>query len=388
MKCFKSLHSNYFFGIGLLVFLASSCHNYILNNKEKVRNSSGQRILVVGKEENLHSIKVLEWVYHYGFFNEKGEEGKLPHRYDSIGDFSFYSSFVTTPGGRMMIYKITNLRTGKNYCKLIFDKTLQPLSLPIREGKEIFSFSKSPNEKAGAPLDLIYDNSIFKDQKTSYSLVINNDSVLLSLLIQKNDSFPPLLLEGTGLIGMKHPSGIYYYSFPKLPAQGKIKTDNIVHSVDGAVWYDHQWAKPLPNKKVRWTWWGITLDNGDALNLYIVRSIITGKLLFQSATRMDKSGKIYVYKKITASSHRVWKSPRTNIDYPVEWTLEIPEWGYDLHITPVWDDHEMPVLFYNYFWEGPCSVKVSAHGLNEKVQGGKGYQELVGYYYDKFKLRK
>jgi len=362
---------------GGVLFFLYSCNPYFLNKKERVYNSDGNRIISVKDEEGIHTFKSIEWWYHYGFFSEKDS---------SKYNWSFYSSFIRSTGGRCLMYKITDLNTGKNYYDLVFDKLLKPVSLPIKGNKKVFDYSKNVNEKPGAWLDLNYDNSILKKQNGSYSFVLNDDSLVLSLLISKSDSVNPMLLEGTGIMGKKHPQDIYYYSFPQLSTNGKLKIKDTIHDLKGDVWYDHQWVKPLPNKKVRWCWWGITLDNGDALNLYIVKNILTGKMLFQSATRMDANGKISVYKTINATFQRTWKSPRTNIEYPVEWTLDIPEWGNEMHINAQWDDHEMPILIYNYFWEGPCKVEVKEKTSGKNISSGKGYQELVGFYYDKFKL--
>ncbi len=360
------------------MILLTSCYPYFLNKKEPVYNSEGKRILSPVDEEEIHTYKSMEWWYYYGYLYETDS---------SKYAWSFYASFIRGLGERYLTYKITNLNTGKNYYNYIFDKSLSPLSLPIAGKKNIFTYPKGPNEKPGAPLDLNYDNSILKKQKGSYSFVINNDSLVLSLLMSLPDSSKPLLLDGTGLIGIKRSQDVYYYSYPQLGSIGKLKADDSFHDLKGVVWYDHQWGKPWPNKNLRWCWWGITLDNGDALNLYIVKNILTGKILVQSVTQLDKNGKTSVYKTINASSHRIWESPRTNIKYPVEWTLDIPEWGYELHISPQWDDHEMPILFYNYFWEGPCKVVVNEKSSGKNSTNGKGYQELVGFYFDKFKLK-
>ena len=355
-----------------------SCHSYLLNKNDPVYNTEGKRIISIDDEEGIHSVKSIEWWYHYGYFYEKDS---------SKYDWAFYSSFIRSPGGRSIMYKITDLNTGKNYYSLIFDKLLKPVSIPIAGNKKVFEYPKGENEKPGAWLDLNFDNSILKKQKGCYSYVLNDDSLVLSLLISKPDSLKPMLLEGTGLMGRKHQQDIYYYSFPRLASKGKLKVGNTVHNLKGVTWYDHQWVKPLPNKSVRWCWWGITLDNGDALNLYIVKNILTGKPMFQSVTQLCKSGKTNVYKTIQATPQRIWKSPRTSIEYPVEWVLDIPEMGHELHISPQWDDHEMPILIYNYFWEGPCKVELKKKSSGEIISYGKGYQELVGFYYDKFKLK-
>lgn len=366
------------FRLVVIMMLLNSCHPYLLNKKEPVYTSEGKRIISVDDEEGIHSNKSIEWWYHYGYFYETDST-----KYD----WSFYSSFIRSPGGRCLIYKICNLNTGQNYYNLIFDKLLKPLSLPIAGKKNVFEYSKEGNEKSGAWLDLNYDNSILKKQTGNYSFVINDDSLVFSFLISKSDSAKPLLLGGTGFIGKKRPQDVYYYSFPRLQVSGKLKIDSTVHSMKGVVWYDHQWVKPFQNKNVRWTWWGITLDNGDALNLYTAKNIFTGKIFLQTVTLLGKNGKTSVYKTIEAKPLRTWKSPRTNIEYPVEWLLDIPEWGYQLHITPQWDDHEMPILIYNYLWEGPCKVEVKEKSSGKNFASGKGYQELVGFYFDKFRLR-
>src|SRR3972149_4646757 len=144
---FGNILSRCFSLVAFSLLLFTSCHKYILNRRDPVMNESGKRILPAKDEEGIHSFKVIEWWYHYGFLNVSGADSNLTHRYDSIGDFSFISSFIISPGGRSLMYKITDLRTGKNYHYLVFDKMLKTLSFPIKDKKDVFTFSKSSNEK-------------------------------------------------------------------------------------------------------------------------------------------------------------------------------------------------------------------------------------------------
>src|SRR3989304_7914426 len=112
MILLNTIRSRYLFcSFAFSLFLFTSCHNYLLNKKEPVLNNSGERILPAKEEEGIHSFKAIEWWYHYGFLNVAGADSNLTHQYDSIGDYSFYSSFVISPGGRMLMYKITSLKT-------------------------------------------------------------------------------------------------------------------------------------------------------------------------------------------------------------------------------------------------------------------------------------
>ena len=71
---------------------------------------------------------------------------------------------------------------------------------------------------------------------------------------------------------------------------------------------------------------------------------------------------------------RHWRSPRTGIDYPVEWRLRVGEREL-LHLQPLIDDQELDSRRSTgaIYWEGAVRVAKTAREI------GRGYLEMTGY---------
>jgi predicted secreted hydrolase len=70
---------------------------------------------------------------------------------------------------------------------------------------------------------------------------------------------------------------------------------------------------------------------------------------------------------------RRWRSPRTGIEYPVAWRLQIGQRVFEL--SPLLDDQELDSRrsVGTVYWEG--AIHVSENGQ----PAGEGYLELAGY---------
>jgi predicted secreted hydrolase len=77
---------------------------------------------------------------------------------------------------------------------------------------------------------------------------------------------------------------------------------------------------------------------------------------------------------VTFMPGRIWRSPRTGTNYPVEWQLRAD----DIRITlePLMDDQEYDARDSTgtIYWEG--AVRVLRNGM----AAGRGYLELTGYW--------
>ena len=71
---------------------------------------------------------------------------------------------------------------------------------------------------------------------------------------------------------------------------------------------------------------------------------------------------------------RSWRSPRTGIEYPVNWSLSIPAEGIGLSIAAVIPNQEIDLTVR--YWEGAVDVKGSGPA---GAIAGRGYLELAGY---------
>ncbi len=101
---------------------------------------------------------------------------------------------------------------------------------------------------------------------------------------------------------------------------------------------------------------------------------------FSSGTFVDKDGRATPLGRddFALRPRRRWRSAETGASYPVEWTIEVPRYGYSLQCRPLMDAQEVagrlgaaPV-----YWEG--AVAYTGERAGTPVRGG-GYLEMTGY---------
>jgi predicted secreted hydrolase len=326
--------------------------------------------------EGVHDVEI-EWWYHAGFFGDR---------------YAFFSSFFRKrdPGGdvhRYMIYDLIDLRTGQSRYRsligmeampslrsfLMIARTLRRHDPDLPQWIEMASRNELPAphgvlegtvaEKPGDALRLSYGpNRLVQTGPGRYELVIQD--AVLSLTLKLHDTGSAIYVGGNGLTGVDKPEDMHYYTLPRLRAEGTLTLDGRTEEIQGELWYDHQWGKVWGNGKVGWAWWGIKLDDGEAINLYVLRDLKTGQPVRTVAT--SSRGRNLTNFRCTPTEF--WESPKTRVRYPVAWKIEGE--GLDLEITPVFKERELDVLGdYRFIWEGPCVTKPA----------GWGFQELVGF---------
>jgi predicted secreted hydrolase len=165
---------------------------------------------------------------------------------------------------------------------------------------------------------------------------------------------PPVLQgeNGFSVKGHRPAEASYYYSRPQLRIEGAV--DGV--PVTGTAWLDHEWSSQyLAPEAAGWDWAGINLHDGGALMAFRMRSK-KGDVHFAPAG--------VVFRPL-----RIWKSPRTGVEYPVEMQVN------DLHLKPLMDDQELDARASTgtIYWEGA----VTAYRGGTAV--GRGYLELTGY---------
>jgi predicted secreted hydrolase len=198
-----------------------------------------------------------------------------------------------------------------------------------------------------------------------------------SYSLQLTPDAPPML-NGQGGFSTKAPDprhASYYYSRPQLRVSGQLTIDGRQQPVTGHAWLDHEWSSELLAKDAQgWDWVGINLTDGEALMAFRLRDT-KGEALWAAATlrSADKKPRIFTPGEITFTPRRQWRSPRTGIDYPVAWQLQIGERQFTLE--PLMDDQELDSRRSTgaIYWEG--AVRVTE---NQRA-AGEGYLEMTGY---------
>jgi predicted secreted hydrolase len=145
----------------------------------------------------------------------------------------------------------------------------------------------------------------------------------------------------------------YYYSRPQLDVVGKLSGTPI----SGKAWLDHEWSSAyMAPEAAGWDWAGINLLDGTSLMAFRMR---------------DKRGAThYAPQGVVFTPLRVWKSPRTGVEYPVSMQVN------DLRLEPLMDDQELDSRLSTgtIYWEG------AVRAFREKTEVGRGYLELTGYW--------
>ncbi len=147
-----------------------------------------------------------------------------------------------------------------------------------------------------------------------------------------------------------------YQCCPRLSLSGKVGEAE----VKGHAWIDHQWggfdwfrgAEDTP-RLLGWDWFGINLAGGSDLIVLVHRDMRSREALAASAIVMTKGQPPQTVRDVMTTATRHWLSPETMIEYPVEWTIDIPSLSAKLVFKPTADNQEIPVFgFINAIWEG------------------------------------
>jgi predicted secreted hydrolase len=188
----------------------------------------------------------------------------------------------------------------------------------------------------------------------------------------------PLMLQGErgfSRKGARPEQASHYYSEPQLKVSGSVTRRGKPATITGVAWLDHEWSSTILDKDAQgWDWTGVNLDDGSALMAFRIRGK-DGRTLFSHAALRDAAGRVtqYPQEQIAFTPTRVWRSPRTNANYPVQ--MEIRTGDSIWTLTPLQDDQELDsrTSTGSVYWEG--AVTVSRNGKN----AGRGYLELTGY---------
>lgn len=188
---------------------------------------------------------------------------------------------------------------------------------------------------------------------------------------------PPLLNGEAGFSrkGATPLAASYYYSLPQLEVSGHVVREGRRVAVNGTAWLDHEWSsEPLEPGAVGWDWVSVNLDDGGALMAFRIRDAQGGVRWAGGTLRAGEGGtRHFGPGKIAFTPARRWRSPRTGVEYPVQWDVRADELA--IRLEPLMDDQESDTRRSTgaIYWEGA----VRAYDGEREV--GRGYLELTGY---------
>ncbi|MGZ8501673.1 MAG: lipocalin family protein [Candidatus Limnocylindrales bacterium] len=188
---------------------------------------------------------------------------------------------------------------------------------------------------------------------------------------------PATLQDVDGWVDFGPAGGSYYYSRTKMAADGALTLDGRTFQVSGTAWFDHQWGDFISVGGGGWDWFAINLADGTDLTLSLVRAadgsypLVYGTLV-DGRPRHLRAADF----RVTPTGH--WRSPRTGVDYPSGWLVELPGEGLRIELDPSVPDQELDTRASTgvVYWEGSQVVTASRAG---QTIAGEGYVELTGY---------
>lgn len=245
-------------------------------------------------------------------------------------------------------------------------------------------FADGQIANAGFTAVNIGDWSLQQDGADRYVAQIHSRQFTIALTFKAAD--PPWLQGHAGYSrkGPEPKQASYYYSRPQLQVAGAVSwrtqtgtgTLSAAIQVGGTAWLDHEWSSELLDQRASgWDWLGLNLDNGDALMAFRIRQA-TGPPLWQHAALRPQNTAtpaLATPSTIEFSPQRHWRSPRTNIDYPVQMSVQLD--SRRVVVRPLIDDQELDSRASTgiIYWEGA----VTAYENEQRI--GRGYLELTGY---------
>jgi predicted secreted hydrolase len=196
----------------------------------------------------------------------------------------------------------------------------------------------------------------------------------LSIDLQLAAGKPPVLEGDHGLSrkGSEPGQASYYYSLPRMPATGTVRSGGTSFPVSGLAWMDREWStSSLGRDEVGWDWFALQLADGREIMLYRLRRRDGGADPASAGTLIaaDGSSRPLPFSALRLETEGTWTSPRSGARYPARFRLRLPAEGLDLDVRPLLADQELDTSLR--YWEGAVAVSGTV--------AGSGYVELTGY---------
>jgi predicted secreted hydrolase len=169
----------------------------------------------------------------------------------------------------------------------------------------------------------------------------------------------------------------YYYSVPRLAAEGAVTVEGETFAVSGLAWLDREWStSSLEPGIAGWDWFALHLSDGASLMFYRLRTENGEASPYSSGSLVGSDGSrtALTARDVVLSARDHWTSGSTGIRYPVAWRLEVPRAGITLDVTPFLKNQEIDLSVR--YWEG--AVHAAGRGRRGALTA-QGYLELAGY---------
>jgi predicted secreted hydrolase len=315
-----------------------------------------------------------------------------PH-FDFQTEWWYYTGNLDTADGRHFGYEFTIFRRGilppDRAGERPSDWAAQQiymghLAVSDVDGGEFYAHQRLARGASGlagaenAPYHVwLEDWTIKQTNVNKYILFATNEGIAIELTLT-DDKGP--VLQGDGGYSQKGPdpgNASYYYSQTRLQTEGMITIDGEEFAVSGLSWKDHEYStSAMATGQVGWDWFSIQIDDGYEIMLYQIRRddgnidpFSSGALIAPDGSSVQLATQDFVIE-----SGDTWRSPHSNAEYPMGWTISIPSQDLQIELTPYLEDQELNLAFI--YWEGAVWMSGSHNGIGV---GGNGYVEMTGY---------
>jgi predicted secreted hydrolase len=326
----------------------------------------------------------------------------FPHDYGSHPQFRtewwYVTGWLTTQQGESLGFQITFFRTKPNLDannpSAFAPRQLLIAHCALSDPKRGRLWQDQRIRRAGLGLadaaegdtDVWIERWSLKHEARRYSAKVDADDFSLDLALSETQ---PVLINGDDGVSRKGPesqAASYYYSLPHMRVAGSVSRNGAATKVTGEAWFDHEWSSEyLDAQATGWDWIGINLNDGSALMAFQIRGEHANGASARAGEHADKrwaggtfrsaDGKMQILRPedVDFRPGRRWVSPRTAIDYPVEWHVRAGSHEFDL--KPLLDDQENDTRLSTgaIYWEG------AVQAYEQSALAGRGYLELTGY---------
>jgi predicted secreted hydrolase len=224
----------------------------------------------------------------------------------------------------------------------------------------------------------IEDWSIAENSSGVYRLQASQEEITLDLVLTDEMGVVLHGENGYSRKGKEVTNASYYYSQPRLRADGTVTVDGNSYPVSGLAWKDHEFSTSvLDEDQVGWDWFSLQFEDGSALMLFQLRERNGQTSASSSGTFISPDGTAHALSKADFGVRVLdqWRSPHTQGRYPGAWEIQLREPDCSLDVRPWMADQEIHFPAVTY-WEGA----VRFEGMcGEHLVSGNGYVELTGY---------